>query len=188
MTALSARVRRRAGIAPLLLAALALVPPARAQLGMGLDLGSGFNNEDEREKKKPKPRPVAPFAEALFLTMSPLDWVAVGLSTSAPREELSRYVHQGLFRLELVELVLIGSRSKIPLKSLVGKREDGKPLAQLAKDNGLAYEPLYQDALDLRDRVERRLATLPVSTETVSVPISTGTASVRASTAPAAAP
>ncbi|MBI4375630.1 MAG: hypothetical protein HY549_04180 [Elusimicrobia bacterium] len=105
------------------------------------------------KKRKGKDNP--PLALALDLAFGPTVWAQVQISTAGPVVELSKLVKEGYYKLELIQLILMSSQSKRPLKELLEKRRKGAKLAEIAWDLGLDYEKLYGSALAVQELVDK---------------------------------
>lgn len=153
------------------------LPPLFGQVDFGVGVGGDvFGGE---KKKKPPKTAVDPFAQVTALAFDATTWMTLQVSTEAAAKDLTRLIHDGIYRQELLELVLMASQAQKPLKDLVKKREKGKKLEKLAEELKLDYDALYEQALRLRAKIDplvsraREALAAVVSTSTVSD--STGT-------------
>ncbi|HAH06337.1 MAG TPA: hypothetical protein DCM05_07380 [Elusimicrobia bacterium] len=129
----------------LLLAALALAAPCRAQVDVGAsagpDLFLGGGSLPERST-------YTPLALALSLCFDSTTWALIGVSTASPAAELSRFAQRGYYKLELLLLIRLAERSGKPLAYLAARREKGEALRALAESLGADYDSLEERALE----------------------------------------
>lgn len=112
----------------------------------------------EKKDAKSKPPPVTPLALSVSLAFSSGTWARVGVSTESAPAELAGLIKRGLYRIELLQLVLLAEASGKPLSELAAERANGKKtLRELSKANGVEYETLYESALGKAREVERRV-------------------------------
>ena len=129
--------------------------PASAQVGIGTGVGpDAFLYSDDREKKKPSP--IMPMGLAVSLAFDATTWAAVQASTN-PAADLSALVKRGYYKLELIEAVLVASKAKAPLKAIVALHDKGKTLREVAKTRDVDFDPLYEEALRVDERVTGEL-------------------------------
>lgn len=169
----------------------ALPPLLCAQVDFGV--GVGGDVFDGEKKKKPFKAAIDPFAQVTALAFDATTWMTVQISTEGAAKDLTRLLHQGIYRQELLELVLMASKAQKPLKDLVKKREKGKKLEKMAEELKLDYDGLYEQALRFRAKIDplvpkaREALAAVVSTSTVSgsteTVVSVSTAAVIVSTA-----
>jgi len=130
---------------------LAAAAPAGAQ---GIEVGPPpdlwYSARAERENLAPEP-----VAQALDLTFGATVWAQVKISTEGPVVDLSRLVHEGFYKLELIELVLMSAQKGRPLQKTAAKRREGAALAAIARDYGLDYDRVHEAALALQEVVDR---------------------------------
>jgi hypothetical protein len=180
------------------LGALSLLSgPTFAQFGLGpnmfdqTDRERRENEKKERENKEKRPT-LLPFASVLADAFPPADWAALKVSTSTTKEDLSKLLRGGFYRLELVTLVLTAKRAGEPLSKLVQKRQDGDTLRSIAEGCKIGYDALFDDASSLKLLLDRRAEVLEAESPRGQRPpagsVDTSTAAaVSASSAPAAA-
>lgn len=104
-----------------------------------------------------------PLALSIALSFDAETWRAVEVSTAGavvPAAELARHMNAGLYRLELLQLVLMAREGGASLETLVKRRAKGEALRDIAKSLSVEYDRLYDRALEKAEAVERRLKTL----------------------------
>jgi hypothetical protein len=130
--------------------ALCVLPPSRA---LGASTGPAAGEPQEwGDLRKPRE---APLAQAVGRIFGDEVWSEVQISTNGPVADLTRLVRQGCYKRELIELLLISAESRRPLKDVAERRRKGVLLADLAKEGGLAYDRVYENALAVEELVDR---------------------------------
>jgi hypothetical protein len=193
------KARARARSIALLFFAFAAAPSLRAQIDLGGPQGGSYGTskrdkeEEEQQRKKReelmRKQSVAPFAAALYEAFSPADWLMIKISTASPKEEITKQLQNGVYRQELVMLVLAAKKSGQPLKKLLDKREGGDTLRSIAEGLKLDYAALFDEASDLKDKLDARAAAIEVESTTgtaVSPSVSTAPISRSDTLAPSA--
>ena len=141
----------------LLLALLALAAfPARAQdFALGAAAAPQGGKKDAKERK----RAATPMALAISLSFPAGVWEKVGVSTASAPVDLTGHLRRGLYRLELLQLVLLAERSGAALGELVTARvgKEKKSLRELAEARGADFDALYEEALAKGREVDRRV-------------------------------
>jgi len=133
---------------------LAWICSVQAQVGFGVQMDpSGFGSS-KGDKKKDESK-VAPFVEAILQTLAPEDVAAITASTAAVKENWTRVLNHGTYKLEMLQLILMAKESKKPLKELFRQRNQKIRLAQIAKNLGLSYDHIYEEALMWRKEIDR---------------------------------
>jgi hypothetical protein len=139
----------------LLAVVLAAAAPSRAQLTPDL------NHQDDAaliraldKDKKAHDEPTA-VAQSLALAFGATFFNEVRISTNGPVIDLSRLSHEGFYKLELIELLLISSKAKKPLSELAAMRRKGKALRTIAFSSGVDYDKIYDSALAVQEIVDR---------------------------------
>lgn len=135
---------------------------ALAQQPPRLDVGPEIFGEDkQKEKERPregKRQEADPFATALYDELEPADWTQLGLSSSTPKDDLTRILRSGVYRLELVTLSLLAKRGQQTLTKLLDRREEGETLRSIAESVQIDYDALYDESSKLKRRLDREAA------------------------------
>ena len=129
---------------------LAAAPAAAQGISLGPSPDLWSSSRDKKESLEPEP-----VAQALDLAFGATVWAQVRISTMGPVVDLTRLVRSGLYKLELIDLVLICAESGRPLQKAVEKRRKGAALAAIAKDYGLDYDRVHEAALAVEETVDR---------------------------------
>jgi len=141
-----------------LVLSLAFALPCQAQVDVGTGLGPDiFTHGSQRMKKLSI---ASPFALAIGLVIDATTWNQISISTLTPVEEVGLLLRNGYYKLELLQLALMAKDAKLKLKDLVKRREKKESLRQIAKSHSIDYEPLYDKALELSERVDKRVESL----------------------------
>ncbi len=148
---------------PVLLAAGLLAAPAAAQVPSASpdpELAT-LDPEPKAKEKKKKRSELTPMSLAITLVFDLKTWSAIGVSTSAPAGEISSMLGDGYYRLELLQLILMAERSGKHISLLTAERtKSKKSLRDLAKELGLEYDSLYDEAVSRSREVDRRVKTV----------------------------
>lgn len=113
-------------------------------------------------RRTPLSKPT-PLALSIALSFDEDTWRAVEVSTAGavvPAAELARLMNAGIYRLELVQMILMAREGGSSLEALVKRRAKGEPLRDIARGLSVDYDVLYDRALAKAEAVERRLKTL----------------------------
>lgn len=97
----------------------------------------------------------APLAKAIEKAFGPDAWAEVKVSTNGPAADLTRLVKEGFYKREMIELILMSSRSGKPLKDLAKKRKKGETLTAIAAGCRLDHDRVYGAALAVEEIVDR---------------------------------
>lgn len=142
--------------AALLSALLSCASPASAQI---FPDASGQSSDaaltaalDRKHKSHEEPAPVA---QAISLAFGATFFNEVRVSTNGPVVDLSRLSHEGFYKLELIELLLIGAKSRTPLAELAQLRRKDKSLRAIAASHGVDFDAMYDSALAVQEIVDR---------------------------------
>ncbi|MBI4425918.1 MAG: hypothetical protein HY554_19465 [Elusimicrobia bacterium] len=139
------------------------VAPAWGQMEVGTGIGPEAVLYAERGARQLPP--AIPLALATSLAFDTTTWAGLHVS-SVPAHDLTRLIRRGYGKLELLEAVLIAAKAGVALTEVTEPHDKGKSLREVAKDRGLDFDPLYEEAL----RVDQRLVDeLLPSVMTVSV-------------------
>lgn len=110
-----------------------------------------FEQTGKQTINKDEPAAVAQAVELAFGTTV---WADVKISTMGPVVDLSRLYHDGFYKLELIQLVLMSAQANQTLAQTVAKRRKGERLSNIAFDYDLDYDALYEQALAVQDFVD----------------------------------
>lgn len=143
-------------LAALLLAFLAVPSAAGAAGPAAADPAAQEEEAQTVFSREPRPKDEpTPVAQALDLAFGATFFAQVRVSTSGPVIDLSRLSHEGFYKLELIELLLMSAKAKRPLQEAVLRRRKGDSLSAIAGAYGLDYDRLYDAALAVEERVDR---------------------------------
>jgi hypothetical protein len=154
-------------LAALVLLVLCAGGPAAAQPrdpGSAADVSSAAERRDADEallanargsKPAREEPPPAPVAQAISLAFGTTFFNEVHISTSGAVVDLSRLSREGFYKLELIQLLLLSSRSRVPLAELAKRRRKGEALRELSFKNGVDYDKLYDASLAVQEIVDR---------------------------------
>jgi len=94
------------------------------------------------------------YAQAISLAFGATFFTEVRISTSGAVTDLSRLAHDGFYKRELIELLLISAKGRKPLADLAKRRKKGEALRAIAKSCGVDYDAVYAAALDIESYVD----------------------------------
>jgi hypothetical protein len=94
------------------------------------------------------------YAQAISLTFGATFFAEVHVSTAGAVMDLSRLAHDGFYKRELVELLLMSAKSGKPLAELAARRKKGEALRAMAASLKLDYDALYGAALAIEKTVD----------------------------------
>ncbi len=104
---------------------------------------------------KLKDEPVA-YAQAISLAFGATFFTEVQVSTNGAVTDLSRLAHDGFYKRELIELLLMSAKSRKPLRELAELRaKKKKALREIAQTCKLDYDAIYEAALSIERVVDR---------------------------------
>ena len=153
---------------------LALSVPAAAQMYLGAEVGPDAFLRAEEAKSDTSGEDA--FAWALGTEVSTATLYAVFEST-APEQEMFKYLRRGIYRQELAALLLLSERSAVPFSKLAAELPKAGGFAGLAKKYKADAVALFGEAGRLKAAADLRLPLfLVVSTSTFSAPVSTAPA------------
>ena len=137
-------------------AALGLLLPTT---GAAQDQSPATPPGGEAEAAAPKPRKPKeappPLALALDLAFGATLWTEVKVSTHGPVADMTKLIKEGYYKLEIIELVLMSSQGRRPLKETLKKRKEGARLSEIAVQYRLDYDKVYESALAVQEIVDR---------------------------------
>jgi len=96
-----------------------------------------------------------PVALALNLAVGATVWSEVKVSTAGSLGDLNLLVHEGFYKRELIELVVISVDARRPLRDIVDRRRKGLRLATIAREAGLDASAVERQALGIEDVLDR---------------------------------
>lgn len=160
-----------------LLLLLAVSVPAAAQVYLGAEVGPDAFLKGE--EAKPDTSGEDAFAWALSAEVSTATLYAVFEST-APEQEMFKYLRRGIYRQELAGLLLLSERSSVPFSKLAAELPKAGGFSGLAKKHKADALALFEEAGRLKAAADLRVPLfLAVSTETVpAAQVSTAAVSV----------
>ena len=129
---------------------------AHAQVGVGVQVDPGNFSGSKEGKAKEKPK-VLPFVEALLQTMSPEELISLSVSTSSVKEDWSRLMLRGVYKQEMLQLILLAQKAKKPLKDVLKQRAKKQELSKMAGGFGLSYDAIYEESLGWRKKIDTLL-------------------------------
>lgn len=136
-------------------ALLCLAGAARAQLPSQSPAEplqpESFEETGKQALNKDEPTAIA---QAVTLAFGATVWADVKISTMGSVVDLSRLNHDGFYKLELIQLVLLSAEGGQTLAQTVAKRRKGERLSHIAFDYNLDYDRLYEQALAVQDFVD----------------------------------
>lgn len=145
----------------LLAAGLLGVPAAAQHPSASPDSELATLDPEPKAKSKKKRNKLTPMSLAITLVFDSNTWSKIGVSTSAPVGEIASLLGAGYYRLELLQLILMADRSGKHISLLTADRaKEKKSLRQMAKEFGLEYDSLYDEAVSLSRKVDRRVETV----------------------------
>ena len=136
---------------------LLLAAPAGAQFSAGTGVGPDFMNERSSESAAVERATLTPLALALSLSYDSTTWAQVGVSTSAPAADISRFVARGFYKVELIEMIRVAERAGKTLSYLSSRREKGETLRKIAESLSLDFDALYDQSVQDDRLVASRL-------------------------------
>jgi hypothetical protein len=129
---------------------LSAAVPAAAQI----DLESSPEMFPEKHEGRTDAAP-EPVAQALDLAFGATVWAQVRVSTNGPVADLTGLVRAGFYKLELIEIVLMGAQKGRSLALVADQRRKGAKLSAIAKDYGLDYDRIHEAALAIQETVDK---------------------------------
>lgn len=145
----------------LLAAGLLGVPAAAQYPSASPDSELATLDPEPKAKNKKKKNQLTPMSLAITLVFSSQTWSAIGVSTAAPAEDIAVMFGDGHYRLEILQLIVMAKRSGKHISLLTADRaKEKKSLRQMAKEFGLEYDSLYDEAVSLSRKVDRRVETV----------------------------
>ncbi|MEE8425185.1 MAG: hypothetical protein V3S11_05125 [Elusimicrobiota bacterium] len=145
----------------LLAAGLLGVPAAAQYRSASPDSELATLDPEPKAREKKKRGRLTPMALAITLVFDSSTWSAIGVSTAAPVGEIASLLGAGYYRLELLQLILMADRSGKHISLLTADRvKEKKSLRDIAKELGLEYDSLYDEAVARSREVDRRVKTV----------------------------
>lgn len=128
-------------------------PPASAQQAPSADPALLKLHDKAGEEN---PAAATPTSLALSLAFSSATWLSVGISTQAPHVDIAQLLHRKLYRLELIELILLAERSGKTVAYLDSRHKKKVTLRALAEEVKVDFNRLYDDAVSMLRSIESR--------------------------------
>lgn len=123
---------------------------------MGAGVGPDSFVKYPAQAKEEKPE-IQPFARALTQYFSSSTWRAVLISTSSPAEELTDFMYRGLYRQEIIQLILIAEKSGKSFAELAKEREKGLRFEEMTGKLNIDFTEIMEKSLEIRKTVDDKI-------------------------------
>jgi hypothetical protein len=128
---------------------------AEAQVYFGAELTpDAFSKKEDINLEKPH---IEPFALGLSNYFSSSTLCEVFESTE-PEKQVTGYMGQGFYKQEIIKLILISEKSKVPFKKLAKERDKGKTFEDFAKKHSIDLYELLEKSTSIKEKIEAELS------------------------------